>query len=58
MSKKDPVYDGSKSPGADGWESPEMSALDSLMRQTLQVPKKELDRLLAEERSKKNGHGH
>jgi len=56
MRKKDPEPVGSSDPSANVWASPEMSALDKLLRQTLQVPKVEIDRIRAKEREARNGN--
>jgi hypothetical protein len=56
MRKQKTKSTGSKGHGADVWASPEMSALDGLLRQVTQVPKSELDRLLDLDKGKRNGH--
>ncbi len=61
MSKAETKTVGSDGKDADAWASPEMSALDNLIKKIVKVPKSEIDKALAEERERNaptNNHKH
>lgn len=53
MSKVKNNPDGSSDQSADAWASPEMSALDNLIKKVVKVPKKEIDKAIEDEKSQK-----